>query len=130
MSDVRIGVVEDNDIDFYALQRGLGPAKMLRRWTDGEDLIRSLLNETGILETLDVLLLDLGLPGISGVHVAQTIRRTPGGANVKVVVLTGAMPPPAVQRELEPLVDEIRTKPANRRQLSALDLKLDELAAA
>lgn len=130
MTELRVGVVEDNDLDFFALQRGLEPTKSLQRWTDGEDLIRSLLADADLLTNLDVLLLDLGLPGIAGVHVAHTVRRTPGGADVKIVVLTGAQPSPAMRRELEPVVDEIRTKPTNRRQLAALDLRLDALAAA
>src|SRR6185369_7558019 len=37
----------------------------------------------------DVVLLDIGLPGIDGYEVARRLRRQPGGAQVTLVALTG-----------------------------------------
>ncbi len=37
----------------------------------------------------DVILLDLGLPGMSGYDVCRSIRQTPWGKNIRIVALTG-----------------------------------------
>ncbi|HVT27553.1 MAG TPA: ATP-binding protein, partial [Lacipirellulaceae bacterium] len=37
----------------------------------------------------DLMLLDLGLPGMSGYEVCRLIRRTPWGKNIRIVALTG-----------------------------------------
>lgn len=127
MGVLRVGVVEDNDLDFYALRRGLA-ARRLSRWVDGQDLLRALKEDPGLLAGVDVLLLDLGLPVTDGVQVARTVRAL-GGNELSIIVLCGALPPPAITRQLEEVIDEIRIKPANRRDLAALNDRLDELTA-
>ncbi len=115
-----IGLVEDNDVDFHAYRRTFGAVAELRRWESGEALIASLLNETGLLEQLDLLLVDLNLPGIDGVHVAHTVRIAPGGAELPIVVLTGSQAEPDILRALQAQVTEYEVKPDNAADLRAL----------
>src|SRR5690606_29546868 len=46
------------------------------------------VEKTGSLQP-DVVLLDIGLPGISGYEAAQRIRRSPAGSAVKLIAMTG-----------------------------------------
>lgn len=129
MSLLRVGVVEDNDVDFYVLQRGLSDVAELRRWPDGESLIRSLLDDLTTLEQLDVLLLDLGLPGIHGEHVAHTIRRARGGDTLPIVIFSGAPAPARVRQSLEQVVTSFEVKPSSRRALAAFAERLAAVVA-
>ncbi|MEH3055050.1 MAG: response regulator [Patulibacter minatonensis] len=115
-----IGLVEDNDLDFHAYRRTFGPVSELRRWESGEALIASLLSEDGLLEQLDLLILDLNLPGIDGVHLAHTVRIAPGGADLPIVVLTGSQAEPDILRALEADVTEYEVKPNTAAELRAL----------
>lgn len=45
--------------------------------------------EAALVRTPDLVLLDLGLPGTSGVHVARTLKARPETAHVPIVALTG-----------------------------------------
>ena len=130
MTSFRVGVVEDHDVDFYILQRGLADIAELRRWTDGESLIRSLLDDLTTLEQLDVLLLDLGLPGIHGEHVAHTVRRARGGATLPILIVSGAPAPPRVRESLKSVVTGFEVKPSNSRALAAFADRLAAVVAA
>ena len=62
----------------------------------------------------DVVLLDLGLPGLSGVEVAQTLRRTDGFQTLTIVALSGYAPDPSPG-----LFDAHFTKPVDHDALHA-----------
>lgn len=122
-----VGIVEDNDIDFYTLRRGLGAIAELERWTRGEDLIAAILRGPETLARLDLLLLDLTLPGIDGVHLAHTIRTSPGGHELPIVMLTGSDDPQSISRATAADVAAYEIKPRNRAQLSDLAQRITDL---
>ncbi|WP_310734598.1 ATP-binding protein [Azohydromonas caseinilytica] len=67
-----------------------------------------------------VLLLDLGLPDISGLEVARTIRRRPAGAAVTLVAITGWGQDKDRQQTREAGFDQHLVKPVDPAQLLAL----------
>jgi PAS domain S-box-containing protein len=68
----------------------------------------------------DVVLCDIGLPGIDGYEVAQQIRRLPGMAKVLLVAITGYGQDPDVQRSKEAGIDHHFLKPIDPAQLKRL----------
>lgn len=81
----RVFVVDDNEDSSRSL------ARLLRM--NGHDVRIALDGPSALAElaefTPDVVLLDIGLPGMDGFEVARAIRRMPGGDQVTLVALTG-----------------------------------------
>ena len=71
-------------------------------------------------ELPDIMLLDIGLPGMSGYDVCRAVRRLPGGASMRIVALTGWGQP--ADREAARLAgfDGHLIKPADHDALFAL----------
>jgi CheY-like chemotaxis protein len=103
MSEVKpfeILLVEDNDDDVAIAQRALAKSGMpshLRVAKDGQEALDVLLrrgpsadagDETTRLP--DVILLDLGLPVVSGLDVLRRVKANPALRHIPVVVLTGS----------------------------------------
>jgi DNA-binding response OmpR family regulator len=61
----------------------------------------------------DLLLLDLGLPGIDGYEVCRTLRREPATAAVPVIMLTGRGLPNEIVRGLQEFADDYVVKPCD-----------------
>jgi CheY-like chemotaxis protein len=66
----------------------------------------------------DVVLLDIGLPGMDGYEIAQKLRQQPGLEHVVLVALTGYRSDEDVQRGREAGFDQYFTKPVDLNQLS------------
>ncbi|SAK84067.1 PAS/PAC sensor hybrid histidine kinase [Caballeronia catudaia] len=66
----------------------------------------------------EVILLDLGLPGMSGIDVARCIRATPTTKDVTMIAITGWGQPQDRQRTAEAGFDFHFTKPVDVAQLS------------
>ena len=60
----------------------------------------------------EVVLLDLGMPGMNGYEVARRIRERPGGADVTLVAVTGWGQPVDIARTCEGGFDQHLVKPA------------------
>ena len=79
---MRILIVEDNALVGTGLQSALTGAGFEVSWVrDGESALNSIASETFL-----AMVLDLGLPGISGMEVLQTLRA--GGNKMPVLILT------------------------------------------
>jgi DNA-binding response OmpR family regulator len=79
---MRILIIEDNALVGTGLQSALRTSGFDVAWAkDGESALASLAQETFL-----AMVLDLGLPGISGMEVLQTVRK--GGNNIPVLILT------------------------------------------
>jgi two-component system OmpR family response regulator/two-component system response regulator QseB len=79
---MRILIVEDNALVGTGLQSALRTAGFDIAWVkDGESALDCLAQETFL-----AMVLDLGLPGISGMEVLQTVRA--GGNKIPVLILT------------------------------------------
>lgn len=103
---------------------------------DAADSLRLLLNLTGHEARVaytgphgvasakewrpDVVLCDIGLPGIDGYEVARQIRRLPGMAKALIVAITGYGQDPDVQRSKEAGIDYHFLKPIDPAQLKRL----------
>ena len=104
---LRILVVDDNVDAAVAL------AQMLRGWGhtvrvshDGPEALQA-----HTIFGPDVVLLDLGLPGIDGVEVGRRMRRSARGEPLLIVAITGFGQPTDRQRTTEAGFDEHFTKP-------------------
>jgi CheY-like chemotaxis protein len=68
----------------------------------------------------DVVLVDIGLPGMNGYDVARAIRARPGGGAERLVALTGYGQQDDLDRAREAGFDHHLTKPVDYGKLSAL----------
>ena len=62
--------------------------------------------------SLDLALIDLGLPGIDGCEIARRIRRTVAGAGMRLVALTGYSDEATRQNAVDAGFDDFVVKPA------------------
>jgi signal transduction histidine kinase/ActR/RegA family two-component response regulator len=72
-----------------------------------------------LLETFtpDVLLLDIGLPGMSGYEVARRVRSMPGGKKIRIVAVTGWGQESDREHARQAGCDHHLTKPVRREEL-------------
>ncbi len=78
---MNILIVEDHELTRFGLKTAFENDYGIREVGSGEEALR-VFNQ----ETPDVVILDLGLPGINGVEVARQMRES--GKDVKIVILT------------------------------------------
>ena len=79
----------------------------------GEDAIRLIRSEP-----FDLVVLDLMLPGMSGIKVAKTLRSDPKVLNIPIIMLTAKGEEPDIVTGLE-LADDYVTKPFSPKILGA-----------
>ena len=79
----------------------------------GEDAIRLIRSEP-----FDLVVLDIMLPGISGIKVAETLRSDPKFLNIPIIMLTAKGEEPDIVSGLG-LADDYVTKPFSPKILSA-----------
>jgi CheY-like chemotaxis protein len=68
----------------------------------------------------DIILLDLGMPGMDGLTVARLIRQQPGGVAIRIIALTGWGQERDRQRTREAGMSEHLVKPVDPEALLAL----------
>ena len=71
-------------------------------------------------EQPDVALIDIGLPDVSGVDFARSLRATPNGANMRLVALTGYSDSVTRQLAAEAGFDDFVVKPFSTENLASL----------
>jgi CheY-like chemotaxis protein len=90
----------------------------------GHDVRKALDGRTALAAATvyhpDVVLLDLGLPVMSGIEVARELRRSPDGAGLRLVALTGWGQPEDRRQTEEAGFDQHLTKPTDPQALAAL----------
>lgn len=79
---------------------------------DGESAIARITQERP-----DIVLADVGMPGVDGYQVATHVKRSPASAQVPVLLLTGAFEPIDEDRARETGCDGVLVKPFEPRQL-------------
>ncbi|MFE6283967.1 two-component system response regulator [Streptomyces sp. NPDC057877] len=83
--DARILIVDDHDDTLYALESALAPlGHLLASATSGDEALKQVLRGR-----VGLLLLDVRLPGISGLEVVRYLRRLEQTQHIPVVLLTG-----------------------------------------
>lgn len=68
----------------------------------------------------DVVLLDIGLPGLDGFSVAKRLRAEPGLAKMRIIAVTGMGDEKDLQRAMEFGVDQLLIKPVDPAFLQSL----------
>jgi DNA-binding response OmpR family regulator len=71
-------------------------------------------------EPPDVVLIDIGLPDVSGVDCAKRLRASPNGANMRLVALTGYSDSATRQLAAEAGFDDFVVKPFSTENLASL----------
>lgn len=115
MESKRILLIEDNrDIQVFV-------STAVRM--EGAELVVADSGEAGLTSyreegRFDLILLDLGLPGISGWDVLQSIRQRDGARpGVPVVIFTANAEPGTFQRAVELGANDVIVKPVSARDL-------------
>ncbi len=123
---LHIVAVEDDEDAAMILGEVLGfvghRAEVARNGPDALELVRRLRP--------DLVLCDIGLPGMSGYDVARAIRADPDVRHIPLVALTGYASPPDVQRAVEAGFDCHLAKPIQPEELSLVLTRVARSAAA
>jgi DNA-binding response OmpR family regulator len=95
--EARLLLVDDDDAlaEMYALQLTASGFAVTTAHSGKEAL------ELVVAEMPDLIYLDLGLPGMSGLEVLERLRKAPRTAEVPVVILTNFSEPEMIQRGRE-----------------------------
>ncbi|MEU9729859.1 response regulator [Streptomyces sp. NPDC048002] len=87
-SDARILIVDDHQDTLYALESALAPlGYRLSRATTGDEALKQVLRGQ-----VGLLLLDVRMPGVSGLEVVRYMRRLEQTQHIPVILLTGFGP--------------------------------------
>ena len=71
-------------------------------------------------QTPDVALVDIGLPGLDGYELARRVRASPGGADVRLIAVTGYGSADDRRRVLAAGLDAHLVKPVNLKRLEEI----------
>ena len=91
--EIRVMLVEDNPEDVAFTQRLLKFNKLDKDMllaTSGREALRILTNLAKEGEILDLILLDINLPDISGIELLTKIKKDGRLSSIPVVILTGS----------------------------------------
>ena len=116
--------VEDNEDDFFLLQRAfnkLGVQAELAHLQDGSEALKFLIqakNNPALLPTL--LLLDLKLPGMSGLELLKNVRKDPALRPVVVNILSSSAEPSDIQQAFALGANAYTVKPMGLAQYEEL----------
>ncbi|MFJ9243276.1 two-component system response regulator [Streptomyces sp. NPDC101776] len=84
-SDAKILIVDDHEDTLYALESALAPlGRPLARATSGDKALKQVLRGQ-----VGLLLLDVRMPGVSGLDVVRYLRRLEQTQHIPVLLLTG-----------------------------------------
>lgn len=87
-SDSKILIVDDHEDTLYALESALAPlGYQLGRATSGDEALKQVLRGQ-----VGLLLLDVRMPGVSGLDVVRYMRRLEQTQHIPVILLTGFGP--------------------------------------
>ncbi|MGW1723793.1 response regulator [Streptomyces sp. NPDC002306] len=87
-SDATILIVDDHEDTLYALESALAPlGYRVSRATSGDEALKQVLRGR-----VGLLLLDVRMPGVSGLEVVRYMRRVEQTQHIPVVLLTGFGP--------------------------------------
>jgi CheY-like chemotaxis protein len=104
----KILIVDDEKEMVNTIRRGLSSVKdlMIEAAYDGKSAVEKFAEFKP-----DLILLDMRMPGLDGYEVCATIRKDPGGKEVKIIMISGAMDMDAVERVAEAGANDFLAKP-------------------
>ncbi|MBL8603473.1 MAG: response regulator [Myxococcales bacterium] len=101
---------------------------VVREASDGQACLREVARAD--LPRVELVLLDVSMPGMSGLDVLQALRARPDGGPAVLVLTAAARDPADIERGLELGADSYLTKPVDNRELAArvrAQLQIDRL---
>lgn len=102
----RLLIVEDNELNRDLLQQILEEDYEILLAEDGEAAI-----ETFSADPPDLILMDIDLPGISGLETVRAIRTSPRGATIPIVAVSAGVMPGEREQAIEAGCDDFVAKP-------------------
>jgi len=88
MPDAKILIVDDHEETLYALESALAPlGYLIGRATNGDEALKQVLRGQ-----VGLLLLDVRMPGVSGLEVVRYMRHVEQTQHIPVILLTGFGP--------------------------------------
>jgi CheY-like chemotaxis protein len=121
----RIVLIEDNEDARHSLAAALTlDGHQVHEAADGISGIAALARVNP-----DIAVVDIGLPGVDGYKVAETLRGAPEHDSMVLIALTGYGQPDSLRRAREAGFDEYVTKPiAPERLVRLMDVALEARA--
>ena len=128
---LNILVAEDNAVNQQVIQGILRHAGHNVRLTDNGEKVLDILDQE--MDSIDLLILDMNMPEISGIEVVKTVRFMDTSRSLPIVMLTADATPEAKAASLGAGADTFLTKPVDARALleriAALSRDIDKPAA-
>lgn len=91
---IRVLLVEDNELDARMIQRGMASSELpadLDVFEEGDAALAFLRERAGDVQALpDLVLLDLNLPGLSGLEILALLKGDDALRHIPVVILTSS----------------------------------------
>jgi two-component system sensor histidine kinase RpfC len=112
---LNILVAEDNRVNQQVLEGVLRHAGHKTLITDTGEKALDTLNAK--MDSIDMLILDMNMPGMSGIEVVQALRYMDTASKVPVIMLTADATPEAKKRCFSAGADAFLTKPLDSRAL-------------
>lgn len=110
---MRLLLIEDDELLGDAVKTGLTQFGYIVDWLKDGEAARSVLRS----ESFELILLDLGLPKLSGIHLLQSIRQE--GNTTPVIILTAREAVESRVKGLDSGADDYIIKPFDLNELSA-----------
>lgn len=110
---VTILYIEDNQLNMNLVKKSLKPMRytMLEAWNGQEGI------NTALAEKPDLILLDIHLPDMNGIEVAEKLRAQLQTANIPIVALTADVTQEVKEKCLDGDFDAYLMKPVRRSRL-------------
>lgn len=125
-----LAVVEDSDSDYAMFSRVFQAFAPITRWATAEDALESFEGGAILLTEVELLVVDLHLPGIDGVALVERARSMAGGTQPTICVLTTSRRPEDERRAKAAGADAYVVKPDNLSGLRELPERLAAVTAA
>lgn len=124
MTELRIGIVEDDErlrAEFVQLIDTSGDMHCVGAYASAEAALTALPSEAP-----DVVLMDINLPGMSGIEAMEILRADPSTAHIPIIALSANAVPRDIEKGLAAGFFNYLTKPIKVNQfMDALDAALE-----
>jgi two-component system sensor histidine kinase RpfC len=115
VSGLKILVAEDNQVNQQVVEGILHKAGHSVRIASSGDIALDILSED--LDDIDMLILDMNMPEISGIEVVKSLRFMDTSGRLPVIMLTADATPEAKESSLKAGANRFLTKPIDARDL-------------
>ena len=107
--------VDDERHNLEILERILGSEYKLELFTTGEEALEFVFSD----QTIDLILLDIMMPGMDGFEIAQELKTREDTRSIPIIFITGQMDPESIRKGFELGGQDYITKPYHVLELRA-----------